>query len=57
MAGKKLRLIGLFGAKLSRKLKNPAKIRLNTKNLWLKCSSLQTVSTELLNLHWNDCQR
>jgi len=52
----KIRLI--FGlAELSRKLKTSAKIRLYTKILRLKFSWLQTISTELLNLNWNDCQR
>ena len=48
----------IFGlAELSRKLKKSAKIRLNTKNLRLKFSWLQTILAELLNLNWNDCQR
>jgi len=52
----KIRLI--FGlAELSRKLKNSANIRLNTKILRLKLSWLQTILAELLNLNWNDCQR
>jgi len=56
MAGKIIRLI--FGlAELSHKLKNSAMIRLNTKLLRLKFSWLQTISAELLNLNWNDCQR
>jgi len=59
---KKIRMTGenrlIFElSELSRKQKNPAKIRLNTKILRLEFSWLQTISAELLNLNWNDCQR
>jgi len=42
---------------LSRKLKNSAKIRLITNILRLTFGWFQTISAELLNLNWIDCQR